>query len=149
MKKNNQLFVVIVMIAVFFSYFVGDVSAQEKTIRKVSTTKSECYVLDPNLDKVWKPAFKYAIVIPNNASIKSYFDVMKKLERGSVYKANNTIVFCTQTEEGRAKEIAGSYTICVSCLLPSADEQEISFYTIQKKKEGEFDYLLNKIEVHR
>lgn len=146
MKKNNQLFVVIVMIAVFFSQFAGDVNAQQKITFKASSSNGTISVFDPNLDKIWKPDFIHAIVIPDKASIKSYCDMMKKLENSSIYKKSNTIVFCSRAEESRAKEIAASFTIFVSDNIPPKGEQEIGIFTIQKKKVGEYDYQLVRIK---
>ncbi len=148
MKKKNLLSIMVLMFIVISCLLTVNIVSQNKTvISQVSKCDNgEILISDPNLDKIWKSSFKYAIIIPKEASIKSYTEVMEVLENGSIYNRNNTIVICPQQEETHAKEIAGSFTIFVSNIIKPQTLQKIDFYSAQKERQGSNNYLLKIIE---
>lgn len=148
MKKKNLLSIMVLMFIVISCLLTVNIIAQKRTvISQVSKCDNgEMLISDPNLDEIWKSSFKYAIIIPKEASIKSYAEVMKVLENGSTYNKNNTIIICPQQEETRAKEIAGSFTIFISNIITPQTLQKIDFYSAQKERRGSDNYLLKMIE---
>lgn len=148
--NNRKLLIagLLVWVLLFLQY--GIVFAQEKkvTLRMVSSNDNATIELfDVELDKIWKPAFKYAIVISPKATIKEYSKALHCLEaKGSKFNRNNTLVICKEEDKERAEEVAPGFVKYISQSIPSANGKEVFFYSIKKKKTPDLDYQLERIE---
>lgn len=111
------------------------------------TTGNEIRVLDPRIDSAWNSNIRYVISIPNNPSFIDCCNLLDLLVRQDVYTKENTIVFCTEANKNNIEEVAPDFAKCImATALSGANKRAITYYVIEKKKDGTFDYLMKSIE---
>ncbi|MGL5563344.1 MAG: hypothetical protein ACRDCN_12100 [Tannerellaceae bacterium] len=107
---------------------------------------NEILIIDPRVDSVWHSNIRYVISIPNNPSFIDCCNLLDLLVRQDVYTKENTIVFCTEANKNNVEEVAPDFTKCImATVLSGANKRAITYYVIEKKKSGRFEYVLKRI----
>lgn len=124
--------------------------AQEKTvtfIKEVSNDNATIELFDTELDKIWKPTFKYAIVISPKTTLKEYSKALCCIEKkDNKFNRDNTLVICQKGDRERAEEVAPGFTRYISDPIPPADRKEIFFYLIKNAKNEQLNYHLERFD---
>lgn len=150
--KLKQILSVIGFAALCMSMMPQTANAQNKQNRKVtivSTTETgQISILSPDLDKVWKNSFRYVAVMPKNTTLKEYARAIDALKAPSVYTSKNTLVLCAPENVAQAKEAAEGYNVVPlnMSFTNKNNTTKVTFYTISKKKEGKYDYVLKELK---
>ncbi len=104
-------------------------------------------VVDPRIDTVWHSDITYAIMIPFNPSMVDARNLLNAIERQSVYNRYNTLLFYTKGNEKNINEFAPDFKkVFMEMGMTNPQNRDITYYTIEKKKDERFDYLMKKIE---
>lgn len=146
--KQLKSFALFLILFVGCNVFAVKLAAQSKIYSSVyEATDNETLAQDPHLDQVWKPGIKYVISIPDNPSMRVCCKLLGRLDKRDKYTPQNTIIFCTNGNKENVEEIAPGFRQSISgSLVPNDQKHTITYYTIEKKKNGKYDYVLKKIE---
>lgn len=86
-------------------------------------------------------------MIPFNPSMVDARNLLNAIERQSVYNRYNTLLFYTKGNEKNINEFAPDFKkVFMEMGMTNPQNRDITYYTIEKKKDERFDYLMKKIE---
>lgn len=86
-------------------------------------------------------------MIPFNPSMVDARNLLNAIERQSVYNRYNTLLFYTEGNETNINEFAPDFKkVFMEMGMTNPRNRDITYYTIEKKKDERFDYLMKKIE---
>lgn len=140
MRKKQLLTIMLLGLATIFPI---PLHAQLKgfediTIVWKSNNDNKVYAMSQMLDSAWKPAYRYLVSIPPEASVRSRARLTKVLKKRKTYTPENTLVVCDEENLQQAEEVAPGFNVVAS----GAIEDVIRAYSIRKEKQGRYDYVM-------
>lgn len=118
-----------------------------KVVFRSSVSDNEIRLFSSKIDEVWKNTYRYAVIVPKDASLKSYSTFMDIL-KGDTFTPGNTLVICCEESEKQTKEAAEGFPVLVlnNRLIETG---YITSYSIEKKKKGGYNYILTAMTEYK
>lgn len=141
--RKKQLLIIMLLLGGLAMMSPINLHAQLKgfediTIVWKSNNDKKVYAMSQMLDTAWKPAYRYLVSIPPEASIRSRARLTKVLKKRKTYTPENTLVVCDEENLQQAEEIASGFDVVASGAIGDG----IRAYSIRKEKWGQFDYVM-------
>lgn len=112
----------------------------KKTI--IAETVNETSLVSPDLDYIWKDSYEYVIIMPGNASLKTY-NKLQVMLLNPEYTRGNTLVFCSSGCFALTKEACGGKLPVYDFLgVFIKNDSKVRLYSIRKIKDENYDYRL-------
>ena len=109
---------------------------------KKDTLKDGIILMFPELDSMWKPTYQYAVIIPSDTTMNTYYRLIQLLNKNESYTKDNTFIVCREDDKESIKEAAPGYFVFTSDFIAQNQYcKETCFYTSRKENRK---YLLNK-----
>ena len=54
----------------------------------------QAYIQSAELDSIWKSSYEYAVLIPEDTTISTYFHLIEALNSNQPYNCTNTLIIC-------------------------------------------------------
>ena len=74
----------------------------------------QAYIQSAELDSIWKSSYEYAVSIPEDTTISTYFHLIEALNSNQPYNCTNTLIICHTKDTASMKELAPGYALYIS-----------------------------------
>ena len=73
----------------------------------------QAYIQSAELDSIWKSSYEYAVLIPEDTTISTYFHLIAALNSNQPYNCTNTLIICHTKDTASMKELAPGYALYI------------------------------------
>ena len=87
----------------------------------------------PALDSIWKPTYRYVVILPSDSTMGFYFRLVELLTEGKSYTRDNTFIICRNEDREIIEKNLPGYSIFSESL--TLKRQSI-FYSVKRKEDN-------------
>ncbi|CAK7055874.1 MAG: hypothetical protein PARBA_02005 [Parabacteroides sp.] len=102
-------------------------------IGPAQTVIDTIYMKFPALDSIWKPTYRYVVILPSDSTMGFYFRLVELLTEGKSYTRDNTFIICRNEDREIIEKNLPGYSIFSESL--TLKRQSI-FYSVKRKEDN-------------